>query len=125
VILTLTGEQLSAGLLNGLQPACDPAFSGGTGRFPQVSGLLLNYSCSGITPVINSLTRADGTAILPTDAVRIVTNDFMFTGGDGYTAFSGGTDVLQPGDDLQALVVAYITANSPVSPTVEGRVVRT
>jgi 2',3'-cyclic-nucleotide 2'-phosphodiesterase (5'-nucleotidase family) len=125
VIETLTGDQLSAALLNGLQPACDPAFTGGTGRFPQVSGLLLNYSCSGITPVINTLTRADGTAILPTDLIRIVTNDFMFTGGDGYTAFSGGTNVLQPGDDLQALVVQYITANSPVSPMVEGRIVRT
>jgi 2',3'-cyclic-nucleotide 2'-phosphodiesterase (5'-nucleotidase family) len=125
VIETLTGDQLRAGLLNGLQPACDPAFAGGTGRFPQVSGLLLNYSCSGITPVINTLTRADGSAILATDLIRIVTNDFMFTGGDGYTAFSGGTNVLQPGDDLQALVVEYIGANSPVSPMVEGRITRT
>ncbi len=29
------------------------------------------------------------------DTVRIVTNDFMFTGGDGYTAFAGGTEVEQ------------------------------
>ena len=31
------------------------------------------------------------------DTVRIVTNDFMFTGGDGYTALGEGTDVAQPG----------------------------
>jgi hypothetical protein len=51
-------------------------------------------------------------------------NDFMFTGGDGYTALAGGTDVLQPGDALLDLVVEYITANSPVAPVVEGRIVR-
>ena len=51
----------------------------------------------------------------PTDTVRLVTNDFMFTGGDGYTAFAGGTDVLQPGDALLDVVVDDITANSPVT----------
>ena len=40
------------------------------------------------------------TPIGPTDTVRIVTNDFMYTGGDGYTVFAAGTDVQQPGDDL-------------------------
>ena len=56
-----------------------------------------------------------------TDTVRIVTNDFMFTGGDGYTAFAGGTDVLQPGDALLDVAIEYITAHSPVAPKVEGR----
>ena len=32
--------------------------------------------------------------------VRFVTNDFMFTGGDGYTVFAQGTDVQRPGDEL-------------------------
>jgi 2',3'-cyclic-nucleotide 2'-phosphodiesterase (5'-nucleotidase family) len=54
----------------------------------------------------------------------MVINDFVFTGGDGYTTLSGGTDVLTPGDDLMEIVVAYITANSPVSAAVEGRVVK-
>ena len=38
----------------------------------------------------------------------------MFTGGDGYTALTGGTDVLQPGDALLDVVIDYIGANSPV-----------
>ena len=59
------------------------------------------------------------------DTVRIVTNDFMLTGGDGYTAFAGGTDVLTPGDGLLEVTIEYITANSPVAPAVEGRIVRT
>ena len=48
----------------------------------------------------------------------------MFTGGDGYTAFARGTDVVQPGDALLDVAIEYITANSPVAPVVEGRVVK-
>ena len=33
-------------------------------------------------------------AVGPADTIRFVTNDFMFTGGDGYTVFTQGTDVL-------------------------------
>ena len=45
----------------------------------------------------------------------------MFTGGDGYTAFAGGTDVLQPGDLLLDVIIDYIKANSPVSATIDKR----
>ena len=62
--------------------------------------------------------RAAGplTPVGPADTVRFVTNDFMFTGGDGYTAFANGTDVLQPGDGLLEISVDYITANTPFTP---------
>ncbi len=63
------------------------------------------------------------TPIGPTDTVRFVTNDFMYGGGDGYTVFTQGTNVQVPGEDLLQVVVDYITANSPVAPVVEGRVV--
>jgi 2',3'-cyclic-nucleotide 2'-phosphodiesterase (5'-nucleotidase family) len=137
VIETITGDQLSAALVNGFQPSCDSRFTGGTGRSPQVSGLVINFTCTTpadpavlSTPVITAMYKApDGlggtlTPIGPTDPVRIVTNDFMFTGGDGYTVLAAGTNVLQPGDALLDVVVSYITANSPVAPVVEGRIVR-
>ena len=38
--------------------------------------------------------------------------------------FAAGTDVLQPGDALLDVAIEYITANSPVAPVVEGRVVK-
>ena len=62
------------------------------------------------------------TPIGPTDTIRIVTNDFMYGGGDGYTALAGGTDVQQPGDDLLQVAVDYVTDHSPVNPVVEGRI---
>jgi 2',3'-cyclic-nucleotide 2'-phosphodiesterase (5'-nucleotidase family) len=60
----------------------------------------------------------------PTDTVRLVTNDFLFTGGDGYTALTGGAGVLNPGDSLLDVAIAWVTAHSPVAPRVEGRIVR-
>ena len=48
--------------------------------------------------------------------VRFVTNDFMYTGGDGYAVFTQGTDVLQTGDPLLDVVTDYIVAHQPVTP---------
>lgn len=110
---TLTGAQLTEALLNGFSPVCNSAIA--TGRFPQVSGLAIDFRCDGATPVVVSVALApDGpgggtlTPIEPADTVRIVTNDFMFGGGDGYTALAGGTNVLQPGDALLDVVIEYI-----------------
>ena len=128
-ILTLSGAQLQTAFLNGFTPFCDPGFAGGTGRFPQISGLKVQFHCNGTTPVVDNMWKAPNgvggtlTPIGPTDSIRIVTNDFMYGGGDGYTVFANGTNVAQPGDDLLQVTVDYITANSPVDPVVEGRIV--
>ena len=128
-ILTLTGAQLQTAFLNGFTPFCDPAFAGGTGRFPQISGLKVQFHCTGTTPVVDGMWKTpNGIAgpaipIGPADPVRFVTNDFMYGGGDGYTVFSQGTNVLQPGDDLLQVSIDYVTAHSPVDPHVEGRIV--
>jgi 2',3'-cyclic-nucleotide 2'-phosphodiesterase (5'-nucleotidase family) len=129
VILTLTGAQLEQAFINGFTPFCFPAFTGGTGRFPQVSGLKVTFACNGNTPVVTGMWKTPqgingpATPIGPADTVRFVTNDFMYTGGDGYTIFSQGTNVQQPGDDLLQVSIDYVTANSPVAPVVEGRIV--
>ncbi|HKA82353.1 MAG TPA: 5'-nucleotidase C-terminal domain-containing protein [Acidimicrobiales bacterium] len=130
-ILTLTGDQLRAAYINGFTPFCDPGFAGGTGRFPQVSGLKVQFHCNGTAPVVDNMWKAPNgvgpgatlTPIGPADSVRLVTNDFMFGGGDGYTMFAGGTNVAQPGDDLLQVTIDYIGTNSPVDPHVEGRIV--
>ncbi|TLN28540.1 hypothetical protein FDZ74_00435, partial [bacterium] len=129
VIETLTGAQLQQAFLNGFAPFCDPAFTGGTGRFPQISGLAVTFTCNGTTPVVTGMWKTpDGMGgahipIGPADTVRFVTNDFMFGGGDGYAIFSQGTNVIQPGDDLLQVAIDYVAAHSPVGPLVEGRIV--
>ena len=67
VIETITGRALTDAVLNGLQPACNPAFAGGTGRFPQVSGLQITYTAAlpgaRSTPIVTGLWKApDGPA---------------------------------------------------------------
>ena len=130
ILITLTGAQFRAALINGFTPACDANFAGGTGRFPQLSGLKAAYHCNGTTPVIDGMWLApDGpsgtlTPIGDTTTIRLATVDFLYTGQDGYTAFTQATNVFQTGDLLLDVAIAYITANSPVSAAVEGRIVR-
>ena len=89
----------------------------------------MQFHCDGTTPVVDGIWKApDGpggtlTPVEPAETVRLVTNDFMFTGGDGYTTLAAGTDIQQPGDALLDIAIDYIAANSPVDPAVEGRVV--
>ena len=127
VIETLTGAQMKTAFLNGFRPFCDSSVS--TGRFPQIAGLKVVFHCNGAVAVIDNLWKAPNgpagtlTPVLDTDTVRFVTNDFMYTGGDGYTIFSSGTNVKLTGDLLLDVVADYVAANSPVDPVVEGRTV--
>ena len=127
VIETLTGAQLEQAFLNGFSPFCNVAVA--SGRFPQVSGLKVTFACNGTTPVVTGMWKApDGvggtlTPIGPADTIRIVTNDFMYGGGDGFTILTQGTNVLQPGDDLLQVAIDYVAANSPVGPVVDGRII--
>jgi 2',3'-cyclic-nucleotide 2'-phosphodiesterase (5'-nucleotidase family)/predicted AlkP superfamily phosphohydrolase/phosphomutase len=128
-IITITGDQLRTAFVNGFTPFCQPNFPGGTGRFPQISGLKVQFHCTGIVPVVDGMWKAPNgvggtlTPIGPADSVRLVTNDFMYGGGDGYTVFAQGTNVLQPGDDLLQVAIDYVAAHSPIDPHVEGRIV--
>ena len=127
VLVTLTGAQLREAFENGFSPVCDSSIA--TGRFPQVSGLRATFTCNGGEPEVTGMWRTpDGigggeTAITDTDTIRLVTNDFMLTGGDGYTVFTEATNVAQPGDDLLQVTIDHIADNSPVSAAVDGRIV--
>ena len=106
-----------------------PRFHRRNRALPADFRLKVTFACNGNTPVVTGMWKTPqgingpATPIGPADTVRFVTNDFMYTGGDGYTVFSQGTNVLQPGDDLLQVAIDYVTANSPVGPVVEGRIV--
>ena len=129
IIETLTGTQLELALTNGFKPACGD-IAGGTGRFPQVSGIKVTYTCNGLVPSVTGMWKTatgmsgPATPIGPSDTIRILTNDFMFTGGDGYTVLTQGTNVANTGQLMLDVVIEYITAKSPVNSAVDGRIVK-
>jgi 5'-nucleotidase len=53
--------------------------------------------------VIDTLVDATGVVLNPTKTYRITVNNFMATGGDGYTTFLNGTDLLGGAQDIDAL----------------------
>ena len=126
VIETLTGAQVKASFVNGFSAVCNTAIN--TGRFPQVSGLVVTYHCNGTTAVVDGVWKAPNgpsgtkTPLADGDTLRFVTNDFMLTGGDGYTLFIQGTNVKFTGDLMLDVVTAYVTAHPNIDPLVEGRI---
>ena len=67
---------------------------------------------------IQSMTL-DGKPIAPASKYRVTTNNFLASGGDGFSVFTQGTDTFDAGLDLDALE-AYLATN-PAAPAV-GRV---
>jgi 2',3'-cyclic-nucleotide 2'-phosphodiesterase (5'-nucleotidase family) len=123
VTLQVNGAELKEMLENGVSrmPAVD-------GRFPQVSGLCFTYDIG--TPAGSRVTgavrqAADGTCTgVPVDLTAATTytileNDFMGSGGDGYPNFASRMSTLDLMDEVTA---DYISANTPISPTIQNRI---
>ncbi|MFF0367981.1 bifunctional metallophosphatase/5'-nucleotidase [Micromonospora sp. NPDC005087] len=74
--------------------------------------------CVGTRVVRGSLTFG-GTAVDTAATYRVTVNNFLAGGGDGFSALTGGTNLVTGQIDLDAFV-AYLTAQSPVSaPTLD------
>jgi 2',3'-cyclic-nucleotide 2'-phosphodiesterase (5'-nucleotidase family) len=121
VAVDLTGEQIIAALENGVSKTEEAE-----GRFPQVSGLKFTWDPSSKpgSRIVSVELRTDS-GYQPIDesaTYRVVTNDYVYQGRDGYTAFEQGTNVSLLGFVLHEVVAEYIQANSPLSPHVEGRI---
>lgn len=67
--------------------------------------------------------RVAGASLDDARVYRVVTIDYLLTGGDGHTGFAKGTNV-KVGDVEVDAVAAYIAARSPVNPQLEGRIVQ-
>ena len=122
----VNGAELKTMLENGVSqmPVAAP-------RFPEVSGLCFTYDVSAApgSRVTSAVRQAQtggctGTAIdfSATAAYVIAENDFMAGGGDGYPNFAGRPT---KGARLDQVVSDYVTAHSPITPVIEGRIVCT
>jgi hypothetical protein len=123
VTLSVNGAELKTMLENGVSQM--PVSSG---RFPQVSGLCFTYDISAPvgSRVLGAVRQAldgscTGAAIdLTSGASYVISeNDFMLTGGDGYPNFQGRETVR---GILDQVVSDWLTAVSPIAPTIQGRI---
>jgi 2',3'-cyclic-nucleotide 2'-phosphodiesterase (5'-nucleotidase family)/predicted AlkP superfamily phosphohydrolase/phosphomutase len=124
--LTITGAELKSMLERGVSamPAAD-------GRFPQISGLCFTYDISAaVNSRVTSVVRqaADGTCtgsavdLTASASYTLATNDFTASGGDGYPNFVGRFTTREI---LDQVVADWITAETPISPAIQGRIVCT
>jgi 5'-nucleotidase len=122
----LTGAEVVQALENGVSRAENPE-NEGTGRFPQVAGLRFSWNPDqpvGARIVSVEVRGADGSysPIDPAATYKIASNDFMRGGGDDYEVFVTARNAYDYGAALDEAVQAYIAANSPVAPELEGRI---
>jgi 2',3'-cyclic-nucleotide 2'-phosphodiesterase (5'-nucleotidase family) len=122
----VNGAELKAILENAVL-----AMPAANGRFAQVSGLCFVYDIA--APAGSRVTGAvrqalDGSCTgVPMDLTAsstysLVENDFMASGGDGYPVLIGRAITR---DMIDQVLADYITAGTPISPAIQGRIVCT
>lgn len=126
VTVNLTGPEMKTALENGVS-----AMPGANGRFVQVSGLCLTYDIaaaagSRVTSAVRQAPDGSctGAAIdfAAGNTYSVAMNDFMANGGDGYANVFGRSVTREI---LDQVLADYVTANSPLAPTIQGRIVCT
>jgi 5'-nucleotidase len=112
VTMSLTGNQLKAVLE---QQAT-------TNRILQIS-TSLTYDWSTSAPAGSKVSNMEinGVAVDPNATYRVTVNNFLAAGGDGFTNFTVGTDLLTGEIDLDAFI-AYLGPHSPVLPGPKNRI---
>jgi 2',3'-cyclic-nucleotide 2'-phosphodiesterase (5'-nucleotidase family) len=87
----------------------------------QVAGMRFRFSMS--EPVGQRVLEATvgGKPLDPERIYRVVTIDYLASGGDGYDTFLEGIDPAY-GDTEVWVVAEYIRTHSPIDPRVEGRI---
>lgn len=124
VTLDLTGEEIWQALEHSVSKV-----DSGAGQFMQVSGIQFKYDPA--KPAFDrvwdvKVKTANGfESIDLTKTYSVATNAFVADGGDGYTVFKKAKDEGRIHELLivdYEILVDYFTKNSPVAPTVEGRI---
>lgn len=119
-LVAVTGADIKAALENGVSQIENRA-----GRFPQVAGL--KFEVDSKAPVGSRVSNivVNGQPLDPAKTYKVATNNFMLTGGDGYTSFGKGKVLIGVTDGklMANEVMAYIRKLGTVDAKAEGRIV--
>jgi 2',3'-cyclic-nucleotide 2'-phosphodiesterase (5'-nucleotidase family) len=119
VMLGMSGEQVIEALEVGVSKIEE-----GAGRFPHVSNITFDADITKPSGKRVSNVKVGGEAIDLATTYKVATNDYIAGGGDGYKVMANAELLLRPLDGklMANEVMAYIRANAPISPKVEGRI---
>jgi 5'-nucleotidase len=121
--VTLTGAQLYAAL----EQQWTGTNSGSNSKILQISGFTYSWLASatpGSRVVTGSVKKLDGTPVDAAANYVVAMNNYLVGGGDGFAAFTGGTNRVTGPIDLDALVTYLRTIPAPVSAASDGRITR-
>jgi 2',3'-cyclic-nucleotide 2'-phosphodiesterase (5'-nucleotidase family) len=120
VAIDISGATLRLALENGLSQLPKPA-----GRFPQVSGLIIEADPSRPPGSRVLSVKVDGAPLNDSRIYRVATNDYMLRGGDDYTMLIDAPEVLDVVDAplLSTDVIDYIQKIGTIRTEVGDRLV--
>lgn len=116
VVLTLTGAQIERVLREQYQPSGNNILQVSAGfefAWRQPTGQPIE--------IVPGLMKLNGAAIVPGASYRVVTNNFLADGGDGFATFKSGTDRVTVSSDIEALE-AWFRDHSPLSGGIGSRI---
>ncbi|MEP4992408.1 MAG: 5'-nucleotidase C-terminal domain-containing protein, partial [Paracoccaceae bacterium] len=118
----VSGATVIEALENGVSQVED-----GGGRFPQVAGLKYTFDPSKAASdgrVSDVMVKtADGFApIDPAADYKLVSNNYVRNGGDGYKMFKSAKNAYDYGPDLADVTAEFIAANAPYAPFIDDRI---
>ncbi|MDR7869635.1 MAG: 5'-nucleotidase C-terminal domain-containing protein [Tissierellaceae bacterium] len=115
VVIEVTGQTIVDALNYGVD-----AYPEAAGKFPHVAGMTFKIKTNDEANSVGEV-RIKGEPIDLDAKYKLVTNDFMGAGGDGYTMFEGATILAEYGL-LSEVLADYIRAEGEIEPKVEGRI---
>jgi 5'-nucleotidase len=114
-VKTMTGDMIYRLL--------EQQFTGANGILQVSNGFAYTWSPTQVPHVIDGSVSIGGVAVDKAATYRVAMNNFLASGGDGFSVFNEGTDPLGGEIDLDALV-NYFMHNSPVGPGPQNRITR-
>ncbi len=115
VVIEVSGQTIADALNFGID-----AYPEAAGKFPHVAGMTFKIDTSGeVNEAVDIMVNGE-----PIDLeanYKLVTNDFMGAGGDGYVMFADATILAEYGL-LSEVLADYVRAEGEIAPALEGRI---
>lgn len=122
VKLEVTGAVVKQALEHGVSRAGEAT---GDGRFPQVSGIRFKYDTT--KPIGSRITEVtvEGQPLDLHKHYSLATNDYVSSGGDGYSMFKGKKFLIKPEEGhAESVLLMEALAKGGAAPATDGRIQR-